>query len=153
MLAKVLPWGMDIAIVNGPNLNLLGQRQPEIYGHRSLQDYWPELKAAYPDVAFSFFQSNHEGELIDYLHEVGFVADGVVLNAGALSHTSIALGDAVAAIAAPVLEVHISNVMAREAFRQHSYISAPAVGCIMGLGLAGYGLAVQYLVQRTAKQD
>jgi 3-dehydroquinate dehydratase II len=133
---------MKILIINGPNLNLLGKREPEIYGSRSFEAYFAALQADFAGVELAYFQSNHEGELLDKLHETGFSYDGIVLNAGALTHTSIALGDAVAAISAPVIEVHISNVHRREAFRHHSYISAPSAGCIVGLGLDGYRLAI-----------
>lgn len=139
---------MYILIINGPNLNLLGRREVDIYGGRSFDDFFAELQAFFPAVRLEYFQSNHEGALIDRLHEAGFTADGIVLNGGALTHTSIALADAVAAIPAPVVEVHISNVHKREAFRQHSYISAVAAGVIVGLGLEGYRLAVEWLVRR-----
>lgn len=139
---------MHILILNGPNLNLLGRREIDIYGRRSFEDFFAELQTLFPSVRLEYFQSNHEGALIDKLHETGFTADGIVLNAGALTHTSIALADAVAAIPAPVVEVHISNVHKRETFRQHSYISAAAAGLIVGLGLEGYRLAVEYLASR-----
>jgi len=135
---------MHILLLNGPNLNLLGKREPEIYGNRSFEDYLRELQAGFPDIQLDYFQSNHEGALIDKLHEVGFSADGIVLNAGAYTHTSIALADAVGAITAPVIEVHISNVHQREPFRQHSYLSTKCVGSIVGLGLDGYRLAIEY---------
>ncbi len=140
---------MHIIIINGPNLNLLGRREPEFYGSQSFDDYLAGLQAQYPEHQLEYFQSNHEGALIDKLHESGFSADGIVLNAGALTHTSIALADAVAAIKAPVVEVHISNVHKREAFRHHSFISAVAAGLIVGLGLDGYRLAVEYLIRKT----
>jgi len=139
---------MKILVINGPNLNLLGKREPEIYGSRSFEDYFATLKKEYPSVELEYFQSNHEGALIDQLHAQGFVADGIVLNAGALTHTSIALADAIGAITAPVIEVHISNVHQRETFRHHSWIAAKCVGSIVGLGLAGYRLAVEWFVQR-----
>jgi len=139
---------MKILVINGPNLNLLGKREPEIYGSRSFEDYFAELKKEYPAVDLEYFQSNHEGALLDQLHAQGFAVDGIVLNAGALTHTSIALADAIGAITAPVIEVHISNVHHRETFRHHSYISAKCVGSIVGLGLAGYRLAVEWFVQR-----
>jgi 3-dehydroquinate dehydratase II len=135
---------MKILIINGPNLNLLGKREPEIYGHRSFEQFLDELRAQFPEVELEYFQSNHEGALLDRIHETGFSVDGIVLNAGALTHTSIALADAVAAITAPVIEVHISNVHKRESFRHHSYLSAKCVGSIVGLGLDGYRLAVEY---------
>ena len=139
---------MKILIINGPNLNLLGKREPEIYGSRSFEDFFAELKKDFAGAALEYFQSNHEGALIDKLHEAGFSADGIVLNAGALTHTSIALADAVGAVTAPVIEVHISNVHRREAFRHHSWLSAKCVGSIVGLGLEGYRLAVEYLIKR-----
>jgi len=139
---------MKILVINGPNLNLLGKREPEIYGSRSFEDYFAELKKEYPAVDLEYFQSNHEGALLDQLHAQGFAVDGIVLNAGALTHTSIALADAIGAITAPVIEVHISNVHQRETFRHHSYISAKCVGSIVGLGLAGYRLAVEWFVHR-----
>ncbi len=138
---------MKILIVNGPNLNLLGKREPEIYGNRSFEHFFAALQQDFPEATLEYFQSNHEGALIDRLHEAGFSVHGIVLNAGALTHTSIALADAVGAITAPVVEVHISNVHQREVFRHHSYISAKCVGSIVGLGLEGYRLAVEWLVR------
>lgn len=138
---------MKILIINGPNLNLLGKREPDIYGSRSFEDFFGEMKKSFPQIELEYFQSNHEGALIDKLHEAGFSADGIVLNAGALTHTSIALADAVAAIQTPVIEVHISNVHQREAFRHHSYLSAKCVGSIVGLGLEGYRLAIAYFLK------
>lgn len=134
---------MKIVIINGPNLNLLGKREPEIYGSQSFKDYFASLQAHFPHHDLEYFQSNHEGALLDKLHEVGFEAEGIVLNAGALTHTSVALGDALAAISSPVVEVHISNVHQRESFRHHSYLSAHAKGLIVGFGLDGYRLAIQ----------
>ncbi len=139
---------MHILIINGPNLNLLGRREPEIYGSDSFESFFTTLQESFPQVKLEYFQSNHEGALLDKLHEAGFSVDGIVLNAGALTHTSIALADAVAAIPAPVVEVHISNVHKRESFRHHSFISAVAAGLIVGLGLDGYRLAVDYLIRR-----
>jgi 3-dehydroquinate dehydratase-2 len=136
---------MQIAIINGPNLNLLGQREPGVYGTESFGPFLEKLRQKYPDISISYFQSNVEGELINYLQEVGFSSQGVILNPGGYTHTSVALGDAVAAIGAPVVEVHISNIAARESFRQLSYVSAKCKGTISGLGLAGYDLALQYL--------
>lgn len=135
---------MKILIINGPNLNLLGKREPEIYGRKTFEAYFAELQEMFPEVALEYFQSNHEGALIDKLHEVGFSINGIVLNAGAYTHTSVALADAIVAITTPVVEVHISNVHAREAFRQHSFLSAKCVGSIIGLGLDGYRLAVDF---------
>ncbi|HNE29568.1 MAG: type II 3-dehydroquinate dehydratase [Saprospiraceae bacterium] len=140
---------MHILIINGPNLNLLGRREPEIYGSSSFESYFESLKDNFPRVRLEYYQSNHEGALLDKLHEAGFSVDGIVLNAGALTHTSIALADAVAAIDAPVVEVHISNVHRRETFRHHSFISAVAAGSIVGLGLDGYRLAVDHLIRRS----
>lgn len=137
---------MKIIIINGPNLNLLGKREPEKYGNRSFEDYFKELIALHRDLDLYYFQSNVEGELINKLHEIGFTFDGIILNGGAYTHTSIALRDAISAIQAPVIEVHISNVHARETFRHYSYISAVAKGVIIGCGLTGYDLAIQYLV-------
>lgn len=137
---------MQIHIINGANLNLLGKREPEIYGNQTFEEYFEQLKSLYSIVELDYFQSNIEGELIDYLHQVGFVADGIILNAGAYTHTSIAIADAIKAIPAPVVEVHISNVFAREAFRHRSYIAPVAVGSIVGLGLQGYNLAIEYFL-------
>lgn len=139
---------MRIAIINGPNLNLLGTREPEVYGSQTFEQYFEELRATYPAVTFSYFQSNVEGELINELQRVGFSSDGIVLNPGGYTHTSVAIGDAIAAIKAPVIEVHISNIHAREEFRRLSHVSAKAKGTITGLGLKGYELAVQFLAVR-----
>ncbi|MBK8554498.1 MAG: type II 3-dehydroquinate dehydratase [Lewinellaceae bacterium] len=138
----------QILIINGPNLNLLGKREPEIYGSQSFDDFFKSLQARYPDLQLSYFQSNHEGALLDKIHSAGFSADAIILNAGAYSHTSIALADAIAAIPAPVVEVHISNVFKRESYRHHSYLSAHCVGCIVGLGLDGYRLALEWVLGR-----
>lgn len=139
---------LNLLIINGPNLNLLGRREPAIYGEDTFEDFMIHLRGLFvdSDVDIHAFQSNHEGVIIDKLHEIGFSYDGIILNAGALTHTSLAIGDAVAAIETPVIEVHISNVYKREAFRHHSYISANAEGVIVGLGLRGYELAVQYFI-------
>jgi 3-dehydroquinate dehydratase II len=136
-----------IAIINGPNLNLLGKREPEIYGSQSFEDYLQTLKAAFPAVEISYFQSNVEGELVNEIQRVGFSATGIILNAGAYTHTSIAIGDAVAGITSPVVELHISNIYAREEFRHHSFIAAKAKGMICGLGLKGYELAIKCLIE------
>ncbi len=138
---------MKIAIINGPNLNLLGRREPDIYGHQSFEQYLEQLKVLFPSVAFSYYQSNVEGELINEIQRAGFKEDGIVLNPGGYTHTSVALGDAIAAIKAPVVEVHISNIHARESFRQLSYVSAKAAGSIIGLGLPGYELAIRWLLK------
>lgn len=175
---------MKILIVNGPNLNLLGQREPGVYGSKSFEEYLEELRTEYPDVEIQYYQSNHEGDLVDVIHvaggytldmpkyqkqpelEVGFTdddedmivavpevtaVDGVVLNAGAYTHTSVALHDAIRAVKIPVIEVHISNVHQREEFRHHSYISPAASGIIVGFGIEGYGLAVQGLINKITK--
>ncbi|MDX6746080.1 type II 3-dehydroquinate dehydratase [Polaribacter sp. PL03] len=134
---------MKIIIINGPNLNLLGKREPEIYGSKTFEDYYRELQLKFKNVEISYFQSNIEGEIIDKLHEVGFSFDGIVLNAAAYTHTSVAIGDAIKGIEKPVIEVHISNIHAREEFRQHSYVSPNASGVIFGFGLKGYDLAIQ----------
>lgn len=137
---------MKITIINGPNLNLLGKREPDIYGNQSFTDFFALLKIKYADVDFTYFQSNVEGELINFLHEVGFISDGIIMNPGGYTHTSVALGDAIAGIQSPVIEVHISNTAAREKFRHISHVSAKCVGTIMGLGMKGYELAVEYFI-------
>lgn len=139
---------MKIQIINGPNINLLGKREPSVYGSRSFDDYLDELKKRYPEVDFYCFQSNVEGEMINKIHEVGFEFDGIVLNAGAYTHTSIALQDAIRAVNTPVVEVHISNVHQREEFRHKSMISCACVGVICGFGLDSYRLAVEALLAR-----
>lgn len=140
---------MNIIIINGPNLNLLGKREPEIYGGRSFEDYFAELQSKFPGIKLSYYQSNVEGELINKLHEVGFSHDGIILNAGAYTHTSIALGDAIKGIATPVVEVHISNTFSRESFRHQSYLSPVAAGVIIGFGLKSYELALQSFIYET----
>jgi len=139
---------MKIAIINGPNLNLLGRREPDVYGSQTFEDYLQQLKGNFPNITFTYFQSNVEGELINALQEYGFTYDGIILNPGGYTHTSVAIGDAIAAIKAPVIEVHISNVHAREDFRKISHVSAKAKGSIIGLGLKGYDLAVQFLSEQ-----
>ena len=139
---------MNIAIINGPNLNLLGKREPGVYGSQSFETYLEQLKKQYAQVSFHYFQSNVEGELINELQRIGFHFDGIVLNPGGYTHTSVAIGDAIAAITTPVIEVHISNVHAREEFRRLSHVSAKAAGSIIGLGLKGYELAVEWLLRR-----
>ena len=134
---------MRIAIINGPNLNLLGKREPDIYGAQTFEDYFGTLKALFPDISFTYFQSNVEGELINALQEYGFEYDGIIMNPGGYTHTSVAIGDCIAGIRTPVIEVHISNVHAREDFRKISHVSAKAKGTICGLGMKGYELAVQ----------
>ena len=133
---------MKIIIINGPNLNLLGKREPEIYGLQTFEDFFEDLKEKFKNIELSYFQSNIEGELIDKLHEVGFNYDGIILNAAAYTHTSVGIGDAIKGIQTPVVEVHISNIHAREEFRQHSYISPNANGVLFGFGLKGYELAL-----------
>lgn len=137
---------MKIQIINGPNLNLLGKREPGIYGSSSFDDYLTELRQRYPDVQIDYFQSNIEGELIDKMQQVGFDYDGIILNAGAYTHTSIALQDCIRSLTSPVIEVHISNVHRREEFRHKSMISCACVGVICGFGLDSYRLAVEFLV-------
>ena len=134
---------MKIIVINGPNLNLLGKREPEIYGSKTFEEFFKELQEKFENVELSYFQSNIEGEIIDKLHEVGFSYDGVILNAAAYTHTSVGIGDAVKGIETPVVELHISNVHAREEFRHHSYIAPNAKGVIFGFGLKGYELAIQ----------
>ena len=138
---------MKIIIINGPNLNLLGIRETSIYGKQSFEQYFELLQMEFPSVTLHYFQSNHEGELIDKLHDVGFSYNGIVLNAGAYTHTSIAIADAIAAIETPTIEVHISNVHKREKFRHHSYLSPNCIGVIVGLGLKGYDLAIDYFLK------
>jgi 3-dehydroquinate dehydratase II len=137
---------MKIAIINGPNLNLLGIREPGIYGRQTFEDFLTDLKEKYPNIQIDYFQSNVEGELVTELQRVGFSYDGILLNAAAYTHTSIALGDAIAAIKTPVIEIHISNVAAREEYRLRSFISAKCAGSITGLGLKGYELGLLYFL-------
>lgn len=134
---------MKIIIINGPNLNLLGVREQSIYGDKSFETFFQELKAKHSSIELEYFQSNHEGALIDKIHDIGFSYDGIILNAGGLTHTSIALTDAIAGVTTPTVEVHISNIHARENFRHHSYLSKNCKGIIVGLGLKGYDLAIQ----------
>lgn len=139
---------MKIAIINGPNLNLLGKRETDIYGNMSFEQFLESLKKKYSNIEISYFQSNVEGELINELQRVGFEYDGIIFNPGGYTHTSVAIGDAIAGIKTPVVEVHISNVLAREDFRKLSHVSAKAVGSIVGLGLKGYDLAIEWLISR-----
>ncbi|GHT71333.1 3-dehydroquinate dehydratase [Bacteroidia bacterium] len=143
---------MQILIINGPNLNLLGKREPEIYGLSSFEEYLSKVSALYPDIKFSYFQSNIEGEIIDKIHETGFSFDGIILNAGAYTHTSIAIHDAVKAISTPVIEVHISNVYARESFRHHSMLAPACKGVIAGFGMESYRLAVEAFLMKEMKK-
>ena len=144
---------MKIQIINGPNLNLLGKREPGIYGSNSFEDYLLVLRAKYPDVEIDYYQSNVEGEMINKMQEVGFEYDGIVLNAGAYTHTSIALQDAIRSITTPVIEVHISNVHKREEFRHHSYISCACLGVICGFGLASYDLAIAGILAQKENRE
>ncbi len=139
---------MKLIIINGPNLNLLGKREPEIYGSQSFEKFMEELKERFSDHQLEYFQSNHEGALIDKLHEVGFDYDGIIFNPGAYTHTSIALRDAISAITTPVFEVHISNLAEREDFRQQSYVSDVCVGSISGMGLEGYAVAIDATIDQ-----
>lgn len=136
-----------IQIINGPNLNLLGKREPNVYGNQTFEDYLVELKNNFPDIQLDFFQSNTEGNIIDKIHEVGFSYDGIVLNAGAFTHTSIAIADAIRSITVPVVEVHISNVFKREPYRHHSFLSEVCKGCIIGFGMDSYRLAVDAILK------
>ena len=139
---------LNITIINGPNLNLLGKREPGMYGNESFDDCLMQLKEAFPQVNFTYFQSNVEGEIVNAIQQYGFNQDGMILNPAAYTHTSIAIGDAVAAIKTPVIEVHISNVHAREDFRKISHVSAKSVGSIVGLGLKGYALATEWFLTK-----
>ena len=139
---------LRIAVINGPNLNLLGKREPGVYGSRSFEEYFEKLKADYPDLILTYFQSNVEGELVNYLHQVGFDYDGILLNAGGYTHTSVAIRDAIAAIKTPVVEIHISNVFAREDFRHVSMIASKCAGSIVGLGLQGYELGLLHFLKK-----
>lgn len=137
-----------IMIINGPNLNLLGKREPEVYGSQTFEDYLALLQTQYPEVALHYFQSNSEGGLIDKIQEIGFTYDGIILNAGGYTHTSVALADAVKAVSTPVVEVHISNTFVREAFRHHSYLSPVVKGSIVGFGMKSYELALQSFMSK-----
>lgn len=139
---------MTIQIINGPNLNLLGKREPGIYGAEDFETYFQTLVDEFPKLKLQYYQSNVEGEIINKLHEVGFSADGIIINAGAYTHTSVAIHDAISAIKTPVVEVHISNVYAREEFRHKSLITSKCAGMITGFGLHGYKMAIQYLMER-----
>ena len=138
---------MKIAIINGPNLNLVGIREPEIYGDVSFDEYIPQLRLQYPDHFISYFQSNHEGAIIDELQRIGYDYDAIILNAGGLTHTSIVMGDCVKAISAPVVEVHISNIQEREKYRNHSYVTEPSVHFIHGKGIRGYQIAIDWVIK------
>ncbi len=142
---------MKIVIINGPNLILLGKRETDIYGNMPFESFLEKLQAKYPHIHFTYYQSNVEGELVNEIQRVGFDHDGIIFNPGGYTHTSVAIGDAIAAIKTPVIEVHISNVHAREDFRKLSHVSGKAVGSIFGLGLKGYELALEYLISLEAK--
>jgi 3-dehydroquinate dehydratase-2 len=137
---------MAILIINGPNLNLLGKREKNIYGDQSFDDYFSQLQQKYPQAELTYFQSNAEADIINKIHEVGFDIDGIIINAGAFTHTSVAIRDAIAGVTSPVIEVHISNVHAREEFRHKSYLSAVCKGVIFGFGLDSYRLAVEHFL-------
>ncbi|TLX71513.1 type II 3-dehydroquinate dehydratase [Labilibacter sediminis] len=139
---------MKLLILNGPNLNLLGKREVSIYGNKSFDNYYIDLQDQFPQIELSYFQSNNEGEIIDKIHEVGFNYDGIVLNAGAYTHTSVAIADAISGVTSPVIEVHISNVFKRESFRHHSYISSVCMGTIAGFGLDSYKLAIEAFTKK-----
>ena len=142
---------MKILIINGPNLNLLGVREPGVYGNQTFEEYFKSLKAKFPQAGLEYFQSNIEGELINKIHEVGFSYDGIIINAGAYTHTSVAIADAISAVKTPVIEVHISNVHAREEFRHKSFMSRVCKGVIAGFGMMSYEMALYYLLNSSAK--
>lgn len=143
---------LNITIINGPNLNLLGKRESSVYGHESFDDYLVHLKQEFPQINFTYFQSNIEGELVNAIQQYGFNQDGIILNPAAYTHTSVAIGDAIASIQTPVIEVHISNVHAREEFRKISHVSAKVVGSIVGLGLRGYHLATTWFIEQAVSK-
>jgi len=143
---------MRIDIINGPNLNLLGKREPEKYGDQSFEDYFAVLRSKYPDIDFEYFQSNIEGEIINEIHRKGFSSDGIILNAGGYTHTSVAIADAIASVKTPFIEVHITNISAREEFRQTSLIARNCSGSISGFGLDSYRLAVEAFIEKNKKQ-
>jgi 3-dehydroquinate dehydratase-2 len=139
---------MKIIIINGPNLNLLGTREPEIYGSETFEDYFKQLRAQFPSIDLHYYQSNLEGSIIDKIQETGFLFDGIILNAGGYSHTSISIADAISAVKTPVVEVHISNTFAREEYRHKDVLTAKCKGLIAGLGLKGYALAIEYFIEK-----
>ena len=139
---------MRLIIINGPNLNLLGIREKEIYGDQPFEDFYKSLKEKYKNVSIEYYQSNHEGELIEKIQEIGFKYDGIIINGGGFTHTSIALRDAISSIKCPAVEVHISNILSREEFRKNSYLSDVSQGIISGLGLSGYEYAIQYFISQ-----
>jgi 3-dehydroquinate dehydratase-2 len=138
---------MKFIIINGPNLNLLGKREPEIYGSETFESYLEKLRNKYPNIDLEYFQSNHEGAIIDKLHEIGFSYDGIIINGGAYTHTSIAIADALGAIKTPAVEIHISDIHAREEYRKHSYFTPKCVGFFTGHGLKGYNLSIEKLLE------
>ena len=140
---------INIAILNGPNLNLLGKREPEVYGNKDFDQYFDQLQSLFPDINLTYYQSNVEGELINELQRVGFDVDGIILNAAAYTHTSVGIGDAIKAIAAPVIEVHISNTFSREDFRHTSFVTPNAKGLILGFGLDVYRLAIESFLPKS----
>lgn len=142
---------MKIIIINGPNLNLLGQRETDIYGTESFESYFQKLKLRYPYLELEYYQSNHEGAIIDKLHEIGFTYDGIVINAGAYTHTSIAIADALGAIQTPAVEIHISNIHTRESFRHHSYLTEKCIAFFSGHGLEGYDMSIDALIEYDKK--
>tara|TARA_X000001036_G_scaffold171168_1_gene161852 strand:- start:2829 stop:3248 length:420 start_codon:yes stop_codon:yes gene_type:complete len=139
---------MKLIIINGPNLNLLGVREKKIYGNKSFESFFDELQSKYNEISLEQYQSNHEGKIIEKIQEVGFSYDGIIINAGGFTHTSIAIRDAISSITSPCLEVHISNILSREEFRKNSYLSEVSVGIISGLGMKGYELAIQYFISK-----
>ena len=139
---------MKLIIINGPNLNLLGVREKKIYGNKSFESFFDELQSKYNEISLEQYQSNHEGKIIEKIQEVGFSYDGIIINAGGFTHTSIAIRDAISSITSPCLEVHISNILSREEFRKNSYLSDVSVGIISGLGMKGYELAIQYFISK-----
>jgi 3-dehydroquinate dehydratase II len=138
---------MKIQIINGPNLNLLGKREPDKYGNVSFESYLETLRRQFPDIKIEYYQSNVEGEIINKIHQVGFDYDGIILNAGGYTHTSVSIADAVSAVSAPVIEVHITNISAREGFRHNSIVGRYCAGSIIGLGLPGYRLAIEAMIE------
>ena len=144
---------MKISIINGPNLNLLGKREPDKYGHVTFDDYLVSLKKRYPDIEFDYFQSNIEGEIIDEIHRKGFIFNGIIINAGGYTHTSVAIADALASVKTPAVEVHITNISAREEFRHTSFIAARCIGSVAGFGLDSYRLGVEALIGKLEKEN
>jgi 3-dehydroquinate dehydratase II len=139
---------MKILIINGPNLNLIGKREPEIYGTETFESFFKKVEKQYPGLGLYYFQSNHEGEIIDKIQTISKDYDGIIINAGAYAHTSIAIADAIRSVQTPIIELHISNVFAREAYRHHSYLTPYCVGTIVGLGMEGYRLGIEYFINK-----